>query len=232
MEHNSDELEIGKQSKEELLRLVQIYRKGIDENIISSITDVKGTIIYVNQNFCDVTKYSSDELVGQNHNIINSGYHPKEFFKNMWKIIGNGEVWHDEVKNKDKDGGYYWVDTVIVPVKDGKGKITQYLSLRTLITERKLLEEEKKEYVKSLEEMLFMISHKVRQPVANIIGLADQLTDLSSSSTDEVIGYIKKSAVSLDVFTRELSIFMSEVKNNNKKEIDNNRSLSKMVFRE
>jgi len=222
MKHDSDKLDIAKQTKGDLLRLILVYRQAIDASIISSITDVKGTIVYANKNFCEVTKYSLEELVGQKHSIINSGHHPKYFFKIMWKTIGSGSVWQNEVKNKAKDGTYYWVDTVIVPIKDSKGKIVQYLSLRTLISERKQLEDEKKEYIKSLEEMLFMTSHKVRQSVANILGLADQLEDFINSP-DEIIKMIcftKESALSLDDFTKELTTFIHEVKEKNKNKND------------
>lgn len=219
MKQDSDKLDIAKQSKGDLLRLILVYRQAIDKSIISSITDVKGTIVYANENFCEITKYSLDELIGQKHSIINSGHHSKYFFKMMWKTIGSGSVWQNEVKNKAKDGTYYWVDTVVVPIKDSKGKIVQYLSLRTLITQRKQLEDEKIEYIKSLEEMLFMTSHKVRQPVANILGLADQF-DHFINSPDEIIkmiGFTKESALSLDAFTKELTTFIYEVKEMNKK---------------
>lgn len=112
-------------------------QKAVDSNIICSITDNKGTIVYVNKKFCEISKYAKDELLGQNHNIINSAHHPKAFFKDMWKTIGKGNAWHNEVKNKAKDGSFYWVDTVIMPVKSNDGKKLQYLSLRTDITEKK-----------------------------------------------------------------------------------------------
>lgn len=132
-----DELKMVDGSQERLLPLLMAYQQAVDTSIISSITDVKGTIIHVNQLFCEVSKFSRQELLGQNHRIINSGFHPKEFIKEMWKTIGKGEVWHGEIKNQAKDGSYYWVDSVIVPIKDRSGKPVQYLSLRTLISERK-----------------------------------------------------------------------------------------------
>jgi len=223
MKHGSDKFDIAGQSKANLLRLLHAYRQAIDESIISSITDTKGTIIYANKKFCEVTKYSADELVGQNHRIINSGYHPKEFFKNMWKTIGNGYVWHNEIKNKAKDGTHYWVDTVILSIKDDNEKIIQYLSLRTLISDRKKLEEEKVKYINSLEEMLFMVSHKVRQPVAHILGVSNLLDNKANSQDDlnKIVGYMKQSALSLDTFTTELTTFIYEVVKTDKKK--NNR---------
>src|ERR1035437_1790263 len=170
MKDQFDINDIGGHSQKELLRLLQAYRQAIDESIISSITDIKGIIIYANKKFCEVAKYSEKELIGKNHRIINSAFHTKEFFKDMWETINNGNVWHNEIKNKAKDGTCYWVDTVIIPIKNEKGEIIQYLSLRMLIDDKKKAEAERKEYIQSLEEMLFMTNHEVRQPIAHCMG--------------------------------------------------------------
>jgi PAS domain S-box-containing protein len=105
-------------------------------------TDQKGIIQYVNDNFSKILKYSSDELVGQDESILNSGDHDKEFIRNLWDTIVTGETWKGEMKNKAKDGTYYWVDTIIVPFLNEQGKPYKYLSIRTDITERKKAEEE------------------------------------------------------------------------------------------
>ncbi len=166
------------------LQLLQAYERAIDENIISSITDTHGTILSVNRKFCETSKYAADELVGQNHRIVNSGYHPKAFFATMWRTITAGQVWHSEIRNKAKDGSYYWVDTVIVPVKNNDDRITHYLSLRTLITERKNQERRKDEQHRSLEvsfsdlekldqakdAFIATLSHELRTPLTSILG--------------------------------------------------------------
>ncbi|MBD8070613.1 EAL domain-containing protein [Bacillus sp. PS06] len=134
---------------EEQLKMALKKLKDIDyalnESSIVAITDSKGMINYVNEKFCQISKYSYDELIGQDHRLVNSSYHSKVFFKNLWKKLGNGEVWKGEIRNRAKDGSFYWVDTTIVPFLNEEGQPYQYISIRNDITARKKYEEKIKQ---------------------------------------------------------------------------------------
>ena len=123
----------------------------LDEHSIVAITDPKGRITFVNEKFIEISKYSESELIGEDHRILNSGFHSKEFFKDLWATIGSGKVWKGEIQNKAKDGTLYWVNTTIVPFLNKKGKPYQYVSIRTDITAKKQAEAQFKKFFKGVK---------------------------------------------------------------------------------
>lgn len=170
-------------------RSLDSQKQALDSAAIVAETDVRGKITYVNEKFLEISKYTRNELMGQDHRILNSGHHPKEFFMNLWKNISTGNVWNGEVKNKAKDGSYYWVDTTIYPVKDELGKMKKYVAIRFDITDKKRVLEElsyatvqAKSATKAKSEFLANMSHEIRTPMNAIIALAELLADTRLSA--------------------------------------------------
>jgi len=126
----------------------------LGQEAIISATDAKGNIIYANDKFIEISKYSSDELIGQNHRILKSGHHTPEFYQDLWKTISSGHVWRGEIKNRAKDGTFYWVDTSIAPVLGPDGRPKKYVSVRFLMSELKIMKsiERETQYERSLIE--------------------------------------------------------------------------------
>lgn len=141
-----------------LLHKLQSYQEAINLSSLVSITDTYGDIIFVNERFCEISKYSKDELLGQNHRILKSDYHGRDFYKNMWDCISSGKPWRGEIKNRAKDGSFYWVDSVITPVFDEHKNIVQYLSIRNVITEKKESENFRNSVLSTLKVRLVVLN--------------------------------------------------------------------------
>ena len=152
------------------LRSLDEIRYALDQAAIVAATDHRGRITYVNDKFCEISQYSRSDLVGQDHRVVNSGYHPNEFMKDLWRTIGRGKVWRGEIRNRAKDGSFYWVDTTIVPFLDGDGKPRQYLAIRYDITARKKAEAQLREQaaLAQLGQLAAVVAHEVRNPLAGL----------------------------------------------------------------
>lgn len=168
---------------------LESLEKAISASALVAVTDIKGKITHANEKFAETSRYSLEELTGKDHRIINSGYHPKEFFSVMWKTILSGNIWRGEIKNKRKDGSYYWVDSTVVPMKNEKDQIAQFIAIRQEITERKLLEEnlikakddalaaraEAEAAAQAKARFIAHMSHEIRTPMNGIIGMSNLL---------------------------------------------------------
>lgn len=180
------------------LKELRDLKFALDVSTIVAITDVRGTITWVNDRFCQISKYSREELMGQNHRIVNSGHHPASFFKEMWATIGRGKVWSADIQNRAKDGSRYWVATTIVPFLDERGAPYQYLSLRHEITARKqaedalveanrrILEEQAKlvqaEKLSSIGLLASGVAHEINNPLSGVLGCLKALRERQQMS--------------------------------------------------
>jgi PAS domain S-box-containing protein len=171
-------------SLERSLKELADIKFALDQSTIVAITDQRGIINYVNDAFCRISKYSREELLGQDHRIINSAYHPKEFIRILWTTISSGGVWKGELRNRAKDGSIYWVDTTIVPFLNSEGKPYQYVAVRHDITQLKLAEAQVLKQAVELQrsaqlsfvgELAAGLAHEIKNPLAGIQGAVDIL---------------------------------------------------------
>jgi PAS domain S-box-containing protein len=156
--------------RHESLRALEDMKQALDQSAIVATTDVPGRIKFVNDKFCEISKYAREELIGQDHRLLNSGFHEKAFIRDLWRTIAQGRVWRGELRNRAKDGSIYWVDTTIVPFLDARGKPWQYMAIRYDITARKAHEQRLRDQaaLAALGEFAAVVAHEVRNPLAGI----------------------------------------------------------------
>jgi len=191
-----------------MLRELEDLKLALDEHAIVAVTDAKGKITYVNDKFCAISKYSREELLGQDHRIINSAYHPKAFFKNLWNTILSGKVWKGEIRNRAKDGAHYWVDTTIVPFLGPEGVPVQFIAIRADITQKKEAEEglRQSQKLESLGVLAGGIAHDFNNLLTSILGNAN-LGTLAVPLESPVLPYleqIEKATLRAADLTRQL----------------------------
>jgi PAS domain S-box-containing protein len=174
-------------------RHTRLLMTALDEHALVSIADAEGRITHANDAFCRTSHFTREELVGQDHRVLNSGHHPKSFMKNLWDTINRGDLWHGEVCNRAKGGALYWVGLTIVPFKDEAGHITHHVAIRANITERKRLEEALKTSKTQADaanlaksEFLANMSHEIRTPMTAILGFAENMLDAEQSESEKL----------------------------------------------
>jgi PAS domain S-box-containing protein len=179
-----EQLVTSRQIAEHALREVELQRAALDQHAIVSITGRDGRIQYVNDKLCSISGYSKQELIGQDHRLLNSRHHPREFWRQFWRTISEGRVWHGEICNRSKQGECYWVDATVVPFRDPNGQITRYVGIRTDITVIKQQAEALEQARQAAEaasaskgDFLAVMSHEIRTPLNAVLGFADLLNE-------------------------------------------------------
>jgi PAS domain S-box-containing protein len=188
------------------IRMLQDYQYAVDQSASFTITDAEGVIVEVNDNFCELSQYSREELIGTTHRFINSKFHSEEFFDAIWKTIKSGKIWRGEVRNQKKDGSYFWVDTTIVPFFDENNHPFKFLALRIDITAKKMAEAQIKEAYEKLKNIAWTQSHIVRAPLARILGIVN-LIETQKDSLDDLmywLNQLKTSSEEMDEIVRKI----------------------------
>ncbi|MDP3267172.1 MAG: PAS domain S-box protein [Sulfuricurvum sp.] len=182
-EYDEQKLDYLAKKAQKTLDELKEQKYALDAHSIVAITDVKGTITFVNSKFEEISGYKSDELIGRNHRLLNSGVHGTEFWKEMYDRVSHGNIWHGEVCNLAKDGSYYWIDTTIVPFMDENKKPVSYIAIRTDITESKAIQDSLNEAIQ-LQKAIFE-----NAGVAIITTDTEGIITALNGAAEEMIGY-------------------------------------------
>ncbi|MBD2102231.1 PAS domain S-box protein [Leptolyngbya sp. FACHB-261] len=174
---NIDERKQAEAELNQSLKELADLTSALDESSIVDVSDQHGIIQYVNDKFCEISQYSREELIGQDHQLLNSSYHSKQFIQSLWATIGQGKVWQGEIRNRAKDGSFYWVDTTIVPFLEPNKTPYQYVAIRTDVTSRKEAEAK-------LAELNADLEHQVRERTAQLERQMEELKQLNALKDD------------------------------------------------
>ncbi len=164
------------------------FKYALDKSSLITITNADGTITYANDKFCEISKYSREEIIGQTNEIVDAGYHSKSFFENLFKTIRSGEVWTGGIKSRAKDGSFYWVHTSIVPFKNSEGEVYQFLDMRQDITAERTLSEQYENLKlrnQEIEQFSFIASHDLQEPLNTLKSVVSLLTDEYGDKLDD-----------------------------------------------
>lgn len=161
---------------------LSVYKQAIDQHALVSKADSRGRIIYANDKFCEISRYDRDELIGQDHRILNSGFHSKEFMAELWRALRGGSAWHGTIRNRAKDGSFYWVESSIFPVEKSGGHGVEYLSIRTHIPDLQRAKDEAERANRAKSVFLAAMSHELRTPMNGVLGAAAILQKMNLTS--------------------------------------------------
>ena len=206
--HRDHLKELVQQKTIDLQQSVELYKHALaelkqqkfvlDQHASVTITDVAGRITYANDLFSQISGFSREDVMGKDHHLLNSGYHPQGFFKTMYDTISRGEVWHAEVCNRAKDGHLYWVDMTAAAFMDDDGKPQSYIGVRTDITARKRGEEAALAANQAKSDFLANMSHEIRTPMNGVVGMVDILQETQMTPEQHrMLGTIHKSSLAL-----------------------------------
>lgn len=203
-----------------LLKELQDQKHALDQSAIVAATDHHGRLTYVNEKFCEISGYNKDELLGQTHRVINSGFHAPEFFEELWGTISSGEIWRGEVRNRAKSGRFYWVQTTIVPFLTAQGKPYQYLSIRQDITalkeaEQLILDQQSKlvaaSKLSALGELSAALTHEINNPLGVILGRAEMIRS-QLLSPNPSLETVRQMVDSIEATGRKIEKIMNTVR--------------------